>query len=452
MGATKNRVVIVSIEKGAEDDVVYELGRALDLSRKEARALIAELPATIPIEGGRGDGERAARLLDDAGAEVRLEADDAEEDGGEASESAEDGAADERGAEASADGEAEEEEEDEEEDEEYDDEEDEDEEDEDEEEEDEEHDDEEDEREARRRRRLPDRRAAPPSQRIVVVGGIAMGAAVLAGLALAILSSDQGCSCGGGSYRGGGASQDLAGLMPQIATRFARGFTPDDRIAHGQLGAGETATLQEAVTGGRCYIWIGLSPDGTDLDLSLREGSTVVSVDEATDNFPVVQHCVAEDATLELEVRMFQGSAQWVVQRFVMQGSEGADQVALLHELYAKRLLANAEPDGPTKRFRLGPGQEIVVDLPMDPAWCYVPLGVSPPGTDLDMFLLDEDGRIVEQDQARDNFPALRHCPTKAGNFKIRLLMFGGEGDAVFRVYRGKLGGNPVSNAKRIAE
>jgi hypothetical protein len=301
---------------------------------------------------------------------------------------------------------------------------------------------EEDEQEEEPRARRPGRgRRGLTSQRVVIVGsGIGFAAVVVALVLSSTSSRSGGCSCGD-QYRGPGANQQLAAALPSVAGRFARGFTADGQIAHGNLAAGGTARLTERVEGGRCYVWIGLSPDGTDLDLILAENGSPVSEDQANDNFPVVQHCVADDTTLTLDAKMYTGAADWVIQRYALAGRRGADQVELLHEMHSKRILANdVEPVSELERFRLRSGEEKAISLTADADWCYVPLAVSSPGTDLDMFLVDPDNRVVEQDQARDNFPMVRHCPTKGGTYTIRLLMYGGDGDVAFRLYRGKLG------------
>lgn len=286
----------------------------------------------------------------------------------------------------------------------------------------------------------------PGKQRLMIIVGFVVLAVLVGLLTISVLGGNNiGFGCEGG-FREPGANPQLARVLPHVAKRYARGFEPELDVAHGTLGANQSVTLHEEVAGGRCYAWIGLSPDGTDLDLFLRQGSDLVSYDDGQDNFPVVRHCIAQDATLDIEVKMFAGGGEWVVQRYVLQGPPNADLLTLMHRLYASMFVVNGEGLAPPKRLALQTGQELEVPLEMSAEWCYLPLAVSNPGTDLDMILVDPEGREVERDDAADNYPIVRHCPTKAGTYKVRLTMYRGSGEAVYQVFRGKLG----SGAKTI--
>jgi hypothetical protein len=103
--------------------------------------------------------------------------------------------------------------------------------------------------------------------------------------------------------------------------------------------------------------------------------------------------------------------------------------------------VVNGREIAPPKRLSLQNGQEFEVPLEMDAEWCYLPLAVSNPGTDLDMTLVDPDGREVERDDAADNYPVVRYCPTKSGTYKVKLIMFRGQGEAIYQVFRGTLAG-----------
>jgi len=148
-------------------------------------------------------------------------------------------------------------------------------------------------------------------------------------------------------------------------------------------------------------IWVGLRPGVRDtagstaveamedlLGEKIQEGEAVytsrlysikgaLSEDQATDNFPIVQHCVADEADLSLQVKMYTGGGDWVLQRYAMEGRRGADQLELLHGLYSKRLVTGAEPTGELRRYHMRSSEEKTITLEMDPEWCYVPLAVS---------------------------------------------------------------------------
>ena len=285
----------------------------------------------------------------------------------------------------------------------------------------------------------PGRREKPVSQRTMYIFGGVFLTVLIALLAASVFGGGSFIGCGN-RFRGPGADEGLTRVLPHVAKRFARGFEPELEPAHGNLGPNSSESMREDIDGGRCYAWIGLSPDGTDLDLYLRDGSNVLAYDDGEDNFPVVRHCVAEDTHLNVEIKMFQGGGDWVLQRYALKGPPGADLLTLMHGLYASMFVANGEPVGAAKRITLQAGEEREIPIEASSDWCYLPLAVTEPGTDLDMALIDPTGREVERDEATDNYPVVRHCPTKSGTYKVRLIMYRGQSDAIYQVFRGKLG------------
>ena len=395
MSSSSFRVVITRFDADRRDELVEELAAELDIPDDEADHLLDELPLTVARRLEEDDAEELADLLEEVGAKVRLVAVRHRRRRSETDD-------DERWSEPDDDDEDE---------------------------------DDDDDREA------PPADREPASQRVMVIAGILLIALLVLMLLFTTFGGGLSALTCAGDYRGPGADPTLSRMLTAFASRYARGFTPDDASAHGQLGSNQSVKLSEDVDGPACYVWIGLSPEGTDFDLYLRHNGQVVTQDRGEDNYPVVRHCLGEASTVELEAQMFSGSGNWIVQRYVMGGEEGTDLLTMMHRLYTSMFVAGGEPIAPLKRLHLRPGQEAEINLELDSQWCYLPLAVSEPGTDLDMYLLDPNGVAVESDEAVDNYPVLRHCPQKSGRYRLKLLMYGGEGDAVYRVFRGKLGG-----------
>ncbi len=283
----------------------------------------------------------------------------------------------------------------------------------------------------------------------MLIGGLCILALLIGMLGISVFGGNVGSVGCGGDYRGTGANEQLVAALSQYSARYARGFESDEGVAHGELGSSESVTMHEDVTGPACFVWVGLSNPGSDLDLYLRQNGQIVAQDRGEDNYPVVRHCVAESSTIDIEVQMFGGGGDWVVQRHRLAGEDGADLLTPMHQLYTSMFVVNGQPVGGLKRLHLKAGQDAEIFVEMDSQWCYLPLAVSRPGTDIDMYLLDPQGREVERDDAVDNYPVLRHCPAKSGRHRLKLLMFGGESDVVYRVYRGKLGGAGTKQPSR---
>lgn len=394
------RVVIARFDPKREDELVDELCQELDISEEEAQEMLETTPVTVVSGLEEEDAEDVADILEDAGAKVRIvEVRPKKKKRKVSKRTREDVLED---------------------------------------------DDDDDyiygpEHDRPRKKAKRKKSKLSLGQIVVLAAGSGLILVLIVFLVLDVFSGGG----AGGNYRGSGANSSLVREIEPVARQFASGFTPDDDPAHGELDANRSVTLRETVPGGACYVWIGRSPDGTDLDLAVKLNNNVISEDQAEDNYPVVRYCAGSETTLDVEVKMFAGGGDWVVQRYVLRGEEGADQLTLMHGLYASMFIKNGQPVGDTKRLKMPSGGEREVDLELDSQWCYLVLGVSGPGTDLDLAIHNPEGQEVIRDERQDNYPLVRICPSKSGTYKLKLMMYAGSSDAVYRLYKGKLGGAP---------
>lgn len=86
-------------------------------------------------------------------------------------------------------------------------------------------------------------------------------------------------------------------------------------------------------------------------------------------------------------------------------------------------------------------GQEESFNTVLEAGRCYRVLGVSTPSlSDLDLFIRDEHGNLLEQDTATDNFPMLGAdgtlCPRWTGPFDVTVRAFRGAGDYGIQIFR----------------
>jgi len=80
-------------------------------------------------------------------------------------------------------------------------------------------------------------------------------------------------------------------------------------------------------------------------------------------------------------------------------------------------------------------GQEERFETTLEAGRCYRVIGVGGPTmSDLDLFIVDENGNAIAQDTATDSFPVLGQgsdsiCPRWTGPFFIRALAYSGYGE-----------------------
>ncbi|UJR80883.1 hypothetical protein [Sandaracinus amylolyticus] len=99
-------------------------------------------------------------------------------------------------------------------------------------------------------------------------------------------------------------------------------------------------------------------------------------------------------------------------------------------------------PDTPLYHGYLQQGQEESFQTVLEAGRCYRLIGVGGPTmSDLDLFIVDENGNPIAQDTATDNFPVLgvgqeTICPRWTGPFFVRALAYSGYGEYGLQLFR----------------
>lgn len=102
----------------------------------------------------------------------------------------------------------------------------------------------------------------------------------------------------------------------------------------------------------------------------------------------------------------------------------------------------NLIPDTPLYHGYLQQGQEESFQTVLEAGRCYRVIGVGGPTmSDLDLFIVDENGNPISQDTATDNFPVLglgddMICPRWTGPFYLRALAYSGYGEYGLQLFR----------------
>lgn len=120
---------------------------------------------------------------------------------------------------------------------------------------------------------------------------------------------------------------------------------------------------------------------------------------------------------------------------YVTQTDYGNDYVGQHMSMRAQQFAAGLIAASPLRRGALSQGQEERFQATLNAGNCYRVIGVGGQGiSDLDLFIIDQNGNAIAQDTATDNFPVLglgsdMVCPQWTGTFYIRALAYSGSGD-----------------------
>ena len=91
-------------------------------------------------------------------------------------------------------------------------------------------------------------------------------------------------------------------------------------------------------------------------------------------------------------------------------------------------------------------GQMVAYAINATPGQCYVALALGADATDLNMVVLDPQGRQVDYNVAPDTRPWVRTCPASGGRYIARLQMASGAGEYYYALYQGG-NGDPALTA-----
>lgn len=115
-----------------------------------------------------------------------------------------------------------------------------------------------------------------------------------------------------------------------------------------------------------------------------------------------------------------------------------AQHMALRYQQYAPDMIASSY----LQHGYLYEGQEEQFSTVLEVGYCYRVIGVGGETMrDLDLFVVDENGNMIDQDTATDNFPVLGLgsnpiCPRWTGNFYVTARAYSGFGDYGVQVFR----------------
>jgi hypothetical protein len=232
----------------------------------------------------------------------------------------------------------------------------------------------------------------------------------------------------------------LSEAMSRTSERLAElGYRRMGNEQRGELQEGFRDARSVLLEGGHCYAVAAVGDERVmDLDLFIRTSSGLeVGRDDSRRSSAVVRLCPPRSGELIAEVRMYGGSGDYAVVTYQLdepqvvlpRGVEGNARGRYLE--VARRLQMRGLGPRPLSWGMLVPGQVLSIPVDLTAGRCYALSAVTADEAadgDLDLMLLDEDGRLVSWDLGRGTAPMIFHCPDRSGRFHVRGRLYGAWG------------------------
>jgi hypothetical protein len=170
-------------------------------------------------------------------------------------------------------------------------------------------------------------------------------------------------------------------------------------VAMGCLDEGESGQYFMELTTDESYLFIAQGPEKNDFDLYLirkRDNETVAKDTEA-DSHPLIHYRATESGEYVLKVKAYKGSGEFVVSQVIT-------------------------------GIMLGKGDTDYYVVSLKKEQTYHLFGIGSENVDLDMWLYDENGNLIDSDTDSDNIPMVQVTPRWAGKFFIKVVSYRGAG------------------------
>jgi hypothetical protein len=213
------------------------------------------------------------------------------------------------------------------------------------------------------------------------------------------------------------------GLLSVARKLAPLGYTFERGILVGGLPERQRDMRRVSLEGGRCYALAAVGDaEVEDIDLrllSLEENGSLIASDVTRSRDAIVKVCPDQAAEYALDVRMYRGGGNYVVQSFALNesldrlpaGVDGNARIAYT-ELRAQLSLRGLRPT-PVTWGLLQPEGKQSFPIRLEGGRCYavgVIAGFDVPGGDLDLSLIDEHGRLLAAEIGPNPNPLLYHC------------------------------------------
>jgi hypothetical protein len=232
--------------------------------------------------------------------------------------------------------------------------------------------------------------------------------------------------------------------LATLAAANAPGYAGLGAPILGQLAQNAGQLVNVPLQQGVCYKFMAAGGAGVqDLDLHVQVAGQHVAQDTATDDIPIASYCAPRPQNAQVQVFMYRGAGAFAYQTFqsgapnvIQPPIVGSDFLSNRMREISGRYASGRAPVSPLMRGSLTTSRTQDFSVALSAGRCYTVVGVGEPSvTDLDMFLFDQNGTQVAQDQGTDNFPIVQSCPNVPGNFRVQVKMYSGYGAFGLQVF-----------------
>jgi hypothetical protein len=220
----------------------------------------------------------------------------------------------------------------------------------------------------------------------------------------------------------------------------ARGYRFASTRRGGPLRPRQVTRRSLSLPGDRCFALAAVGgPETEDLDLVLRRpDGTVIARDVSRQPSAVAKYCPPERGEYVAELRMYEGTGEWALDRFDLEEPPRAERPA---GLSGPARIAFAEAHARTRARSMSvaplvwgiaaPDRDLWVPVPLASGRCYAFAGIASQGLeegDLDLALVDDMGNLVSWDRTAESDPLIFHCPERTAVYRVIGKTFGARG------------------------
>ncbi len=241
----------------------------------------------------------------------------------------------------------------------------------------------------------------------------------------------------------------LVKKLKEVVEKISNDLEKIGEVHTGHLDKRENKTIEVQLNVARCYTFVTVGDSGAaDISLTIRAHGKEVAGDRISGSQPQVKWCSSGRVKAEVKVSMYNGSGSFALGVYAKRaetnssaekvgGNENdfiSNRVRQLHGQFGEGRAAIS----PLIRGNLSTGNEKIFKVRLKAGHCYTIIGAGSPSVrNLDIILLSPNGRELNRDTSKNNFPSFSTdpCPRSGGQYRIKVNMFSGFGQFGFQVF-----------------
>jgi len=247
------------------------------------------------------------------------------------------------------------------------------------------------------------------------------------------------------------SQQESAALaaLARLTDEVGAGSEPLGQPVVARVGHRQSHGWEVLLEGARCYRFLAAGDQGIGgITLTVNDGDEEVAGDRISGNRPVIHWCAPRRIRVQVKALVTGGSGAVAMGVLSSQaaalhapervGGTETDFIAnRLRQIHAQQGKGRAAITG-VMRGNLGTTAEQVFEVRLNAGRCYTVIAVGSPSVrNIDISLLDREGREIQKDDTAHGFSVLdtSPCPSFTGQYGIRIRMTRGAGHFGVQVF-----------------